>query len=79
MNAQKFAELKKKVVAEGLEDGAKIIHDGGPVFDADKSDWDAEGLNYILGSTKKELTDSQYNSLLNSYAKALTKGGKNAS
>lgn len=79
MNAVEFKNLKTKVVAEGLKDGAKIVHEGGPVFDADKSDWDAEGLNFMLGSDKKDLSDSQYASLLSAYGNALTKGGRNAS
>lgn len=80
MESQEFKNLKAKIVAEGLEDGATIVYDGdGSVFDADTSDWDAEGLNYILGSQKKELTDGQYAVLLRAYGRALTKGGKNAS
>ena len=76
MNRTEYNALKQRIITEGLKDGATIYHESGKVFDPAKSDWDGEGLAFILGNRRRLLSESQYNALLTAYGKALTTGGR---
>lgn len=82
MHSTQFNGLLKSIKEQGLEDGGTIYAESGEVFNPDRSDWDAEGLVFILKEEgidrHTQLTDAQYASLLTAYGQALTEGGRNA-